>query len=235
MWAFKDDFQIFYSYSPSRSGTVAKDFLVPPEVNKKGIPKDEPDPGTGIFIEYLMTDGYAAYNEVANLINATRMNCWAHTRRKFFNASHSNEDAQEIVTLIDDLYRIERDINIQAFDENWSYFKLVKERYKQRQEIAKDKIDYIEKRLHEIQIYATPKSTLGKACSYCLKNLKAQRVYLKDGRLPIDNNTVERSIRPIAVGRKNYLFVGSEDAGQWAAICYTILENCRISKINPRK
>ena len=68
-----------------------------------------------------------------------------------------------------------------------------------------------------------------------LENLKAQRVYLKDGRLPIDNNAVERSMRPIAVGRKNYLFVGSENAGQWAAICYTILENCRMNKLDPRK
>ena len=60
-------------------------------------------------------------------------------------------------------------------------------------------------------------------------------MYLQDGRLPIDNNSVERSIRPVAVGRKNYLFVGSEDAGGWAATCYTIMENCRMNKLDPRK
>ena len=235
MWAFKDQNQIYYSYAPSRAGKVAEEFFFPPENTADGPPKTEPDPGTAIFIEYLMTDGYAPYNQVANLLNATRMNCWAHARRKFYNASHSNEEAKEIVLLIDDLYRIERKINVQAFDEGWSYFKLVKERHSQRQTASKEVIDTIERRMTEIQVYATPKSTLGKACSYCIKNLKAQKVYLKDGRLPIDNNTVERSIRPIAVGRKNYLFVGSEDAGQWAAICYTIVENCRMNKIDPRK
>ena len=202
LWAQKDESQVYYCYSPSRSAQVAKDFFIRPDSSGKALDKESPDPGDLVYVEYLMTDGYAAYDQVAKLINATRMNCWAHTRRKFFNVSHSNDEANEIVILIDDLYRIERDVHYQSLIDGWPYSKLVDERFERRQRLSKQKIDEIEKRLHEIQVHVAPKSTLGNACSYCIKNLKAQRVYLRDGRLPIDNNTIERSIRPIAVGRK---------------------------------
>ena len=225
LWAFKDADQIYYAYAPKRSGDVAQDFF---------LPEDPPDSGEAIFVRYLMTDGYAAYNKVAERINATRMNCWAHARRKFYNASLTNDDARILVKIIDRMYRIERIVNEKAQREKWSYTKLVAARFKARRSKSAKFIQILEKKLHEAQIYATPKSALGKACSYCIKNLEAQKVYLTDGRLPIDNNTVERSIRPVAVGRKNFMFVGSEDAGEWAAICYTIMENCRMNKLAPR-
>lgn len=226
LWAFKDADQIYYAYAPKRSGDVAEDFF---------MSKDPPDAGEAIFVRYLMTDGYAPYIKVAELIGATRMNCWAHARRKFYNAALTNDEAKILVKIIDRMYRIERRVNAKAQREKWSYTKLVAARFKARRSKSAKFIQILEKKLHEIQIYATPKSALGKACSYCIKNLEAQKVYLTDGRLPIDNNTVERSIRPVAVGRKNFMFVGSEDAGEWAAICYTIMENCRMNKLDPRK
>ena len=79
-----------------------------------------------------------------------------------------------------------------------------------------------------------PRSPLGRAVRYALDQWDALNVYLDDGRVPIDNNNAENSIRPLALGRKNYLFVGSDDGGEWAATAYSLIESCRIAGVIAR-
>ena len=78
-----------------------------------------------------------------------------------------------------------------------------------------------------------PKSVIGKALSYCIERWNELMTYTADGRLNIDNNPVERSIRPVAIGRKNYLFAGSHEAAQRSAMLYSLLGTCKLHEVNP--
>lgn len=178
------------------------------------------------YTGYLQTDGYNVYNIIADKTEATLLHCWAHGRRYFYDALQSDpEQAQQGLTMIGKLYDIER----QARQENLSVDQL-KER---RQKEAVAVLDELKAWMTAAYINARPKTPIGKALSYCLERWDRLIIYTTEGMLNIDNNPVENSIRPVAIGRKNYLFAGSHEAAQRSAMLYSLLGTCKLHGVNP--
>ena len=150
--------------------------------------------------------------------------CWAHARRRFFDARNNYpREAHQVLEWIGQLYDIEdraRPLPIRA-------------RHELRQLEAEAVLDKLEAYLATLASTVLPKSALAKAVTYARNQWDALRRYTADGRLTIDNNTSERTLRHQAIGRKNWLFVGSEDAGPRAAILYTILAGAKRHRIEP--
>jgi hypothetical protein len=150
--------------------------------------------------------------------------CWAHARRKFFDAVRSSpRQAHQILEWIGQLYNIEdqgRELSAEA-------------RASLRQQEAVPVLDRIESCLVELERSALPKSPLGQAVSYARNQWQALRRYTEDGRLTIDNNVSERTLRHQAIGRKNWLFLGSRQAGPRAAVLFTILAGAKRHRIEP--
>jgi transposase len=178
------------------------------------------------FRGYLQTDAYAAYESVV-LEAAGRIipvGCWAHARRNFFDARlNQPREAHYVLGLIAQLYDIEDTIRLLGPDE----------RKPVRQEKSVPVLDRLEAYLREQKDGALPKSKYGQAIAYVLNRPEEMRRYTEDGRLEIDNNTSERTLRLCAIGRKNWLFLGSDQGGETAAICFTILANAKRYRIEP--
>ena len=176
----------------------------------------------------LQTDGLSVYDAFDNLEGITLISCMAHIRRKFIDALPNDEArAQYVIDLIAQLYKVEET----ARKNNYTS----EQRQQLRQQIAKPIMttlkDYLQKEYESAKI--RPSSAIGKAIQYALGRWKYQVRYLEDGNIEIDNNLVENSIRPVAIGRKNYLFAGSETGAQWAAIFYTLLGSALRHGHNP--
>ncbi len=179
---------------------------------------------------YFVSDAYAGYNGLfklkkdgapSNIINAA---CWAHARRHFVKAQDTAPRVgMEILSMIALLYKIEAEIKHLTPDEK----KAVRQ---------KKSLPIIEKKIKPwLDAGLTqhlPQSEMRKAIGYSLGIWKELQTYLLDGRIPIDNNLAENAIRPIALGRKNWLFVGSETGGHTAATLMTFTATCRKNKIN---
>ena len=175
---------------------------------------------------YLQTDGYAVYNHFDGVEGITTLNCWAHARRKFIDAqSFDNTKASEVLTQIQLLYAVEK-----YCVEN-SYTTDEIKQYRRQHAVP------VLKSLHQIlQIQlqnSLPKSPLGMALQYTLGRWDKLNVYLRDGNLKIDNNLVENSVRPVAIGRKNYLFAGNHEAAQRSAMLYSLFATCKMHGVNP--
>ena len=178
---------------------------------------------------YFVSDAYAGYNElfkikvndVFSIINGA---CWTHARRYFIKAQDTApKAAAEILTLIAKLYKFEDEIKRAPPEAKLAM------RQKEAAPIVQDKIKpWLEKNLAA----HLPQSPMRQAIEYTLGIWKELNVYLIDGRIPIDNNLAENAIRPIALGRKNWLFVGSETGGHTAAILMSFTATCRKNKIN---
>ncbi len=150
----------------------------------------------------------------------------AHIRRKFVDVYKSQGSAitEGAVKRIAKLYGIEKEARGRPPDE----------RVKIRQSKAKPVFDDLEAWLHAQLHKISAKSPLAGAIGYALSRMKRLRAYLEHGFLELDNNTVERSMRPIALGRKNYLFMGSERGGKSAAIAYTLIETAKLNGVDPQ-
>jgi len=149
----------------------------------------------------------------------------AHARRYFLKAVQENlADAVWFITQIRSLYRIEGEI--------WDL--APEERHVRRLEQAPAIWEAMKARADELKPLLLPKSTLGKAVNYFINDYDALRGYLRDGRFEIDNNLIENSIRPTAVGRKRWLFIGHPHAGWRSAVIYSIIGSCRRRGINPQ-
>ena len=175
---------------------------------------------------YLHADAYTGYDAIflAPGSGITEVACWAHARSRFFKAVRSNpREAHRVLEWIRQLY----DIEDRAHD--WS----VDARRELRVREANPILDKTETYLRELAPRALPKSTLAKAVTYARNQWEALRRYTDDGRLTIDNNVSERTLRHQAIGRKNYLFLGSESAGPRAAVLYTILAGAKRHRIEP--
>jgi len=197
---------VWFQYSTTRSGKE-------PAAHLKGY--------RGI----IQADAYAGYN-LAVQSGVTRAGCWAHVRRKFFDLAESTQSpvAQEAVERINALYQIERQINGQPPDE----------RYRYRQLHAKPLMYDLHIWLDQTLRLCSKGSALGKAINYARKQWDSLTLYLNDGRVEIDNNAAERAIRPLALGRKNHLFAGSEDGGHYGAALYSILGTAKLNGIDPK-
>ncbi len=186
--------------------------------------------GPASFLEsysgYLHADAYTGYDAIFSGIgsNVIEVACWSHARRKFFDAVKScPRQSHQVLEWIRQLY----DIEDRAHD--WS----VDSRRELRAGEANSVLDKIEAYLAELAPTALPKTTLAKAVTYARNQWEALRRYTEDGRLTIDNNVSERTLRHQAIGRKNWLFLGSEAAGPRAAVLYTILAGAKRHRIEP--
>lgn len=199
---------VCYFYSPDRKGIRPQSHLE----NFKGV---------------FHADAYGGYDGLYgdDIIESA---CWAHTRRKFYEVTVTNDKANianEILIRIGEIYKIEKDIRNNPPDK----------RLEIRQEKSQSLIDSLFKRIKYLKNKLPAKSITAKAINYALNNEEALKRFLTDGKIEIDNNIAENAMRPIALGRKNYLFAGSDNGGNAAANIYTIMETCKINNINPQK
>jgi transposase len=182
------------------------------------------------FKGYLQTDGYKIYEilvkKPGNNVNITHLCCWAHARRYFEEAKGNDKKRSDIaLTVIKKLYEVEA----KARDEGLTP--------EQRKELRLKKslpiINAFGKWIAQEVQNSLPKSSIGTAMRYAMARWDALNVYLYDGILEIDNNLVENAIRPVALGRKNYLFAGSHAAAQRAAMIYSFFAMCKKHEVNP--
>ena len=159
-----------------------------------------------------------------------RAGCWTHVRRKFYQAAEGGcEQAKRLLKIINVLYRIERLAREGDF--------AAKDRARLRQRRARRVMNGLHRRIKKIVEEVRPKSAVGKACLYTLRQWESLQVYLEkdNGHVEIDNNGVENAIRPCALGKKNWLFIGEVGAGQRSAVLYSLLGSCLRRGINPRE
>jgi transposase len=188
--------------------------------------REGPDEFLKNFSGYLQTDGYTAYNHLQNNATITLLACMAHARRKFEHGQENNPMlASQAMKMFQALYEIERHAKEASLSVD-----AIKEL---RQQESKPILEELEAWLKEQIIYALPKSAIGSAMAYTLTLWPRLIRYIDDGRFQIDNNLIENSIRPVALGRKNYLFAGSHEAAQQAAVIYSLLGTCKINGVEP--
>lgn len=174
----------------------------------------------------LQTDGYNVYKHYYDNDQVTHLACWAHARRKFEKALESDREcAEHAMTEIQKLYAIERSASELSPEA----------RKKMRLDLALPIINDLGKWLHAQRQQALPKSPIGLAVGYVTPLWESLQNYLQDGNLHIDNNLIENSIRPVALGRKNYLFAGSHNGAQRSAMFYSFFACCKLNNINPQK
>ena len=194
--------------------------------DRKTRGREGPDEFLENYHGYLQTDGYTAYNNLKNHSTITLLACMAHARRKFDHARDNDPIlAQQALKMFQVLYQIEQ----QARDEGLSYDAIQQLRQKESKPI----LDQLEAWLHEQHIKTLPKSAIGTAITYTLTLWPRLIRYIDQGRFYIDNNLIENSIRPVALGRKNYLFAGSHEAAQQATVIYSLLGTCKSNNVEP--
>jgi len=217
LWAYRsNDLEpgpkiVVFDYQPGRSGEHARQFL-------------------GTWQGHLLVDDYTGYKalfsgERQQAPPCTELGCWSHTRRKFFDLhqAHASPVALEALTRIGKLYAIEqqgKDLSIEA-------------RKALRAEYAKPVLTALQQWLIETRARTANGGSLAKALDYTLRRWPALIRYADTGHLPIDNNPVENIIRPIALGKKNWLFTGSELAGKRAAAIQSLLGTAKLNELNP--
>jgi transposase len=173
---------------------------------------------------YAHADAYSGYDELFEDPEIIEVACWAHARRKFDEAVKSRpEEATDIMARIARLYQVE------------SYCKEMEseDRYRVRQEKSKPILDDIFKTLDTLKAKTIPQEPLRKAVDYALNQREGLYRYLENGWLKIDNNTSENAIRPLALGRKNWLFAGSERGAKATALFLSLIQSCKACDINP--
>jgi transposase len=189
-----------------------------------------PEAHLATYSGLIQADAYSGYNglyvagrQPGLIIEAA---CWAHGRRKFFELADLQKApvAIEAVRRIDELFAIEREINGQQPDQRRSV----------RQLRSKPLADNLARYLREERRRLSAKSPVAKAIDYSLKRWPAFTRFLDDGRICMSNNAAERSVRGVAVGRKNWTFCGSDSGGRRAAAIYTLIETCKLNDVDAR-
>lgn len=209
----------FWVYHNSHQKIVIFDY-------RKGRDGEGPSEILKNFTGHLQADGYQVYEDFDDNPGITLLHCMAHARRKFSEALNNDKVRSEYVLQhMQQLYGIEQ----QARDKKMSFDEI----YQLRQQQAVPVLDRLGKWMKEAYVQVTPKSSIGKALAYSIERWEKLSVYTTNGMLCIDNNPVENSIRPIAIGRKNYLFAGSHDAAQESAMIYSLLGTCKLHNLNP--
>jgi transposase len=211
VWTFgatdaKGGFDVAYHFADNRSGATPKALLE----GTKGV---------------LLVDGYSGYNDIEKVSSRRRAACLAHVRRYFFESLKTAPVAQEALDLITETYRVEHDAKEQQLSEA-AHLDLRKLRSGPIRERFKTWLGAQRSR-------HPPKSPLGVAIRYTLGQWGELGVFLDDARVPLDNNASERSLRRIALGRKNYLFVGDVASGKSLIGMYSLVATCESRGINP--
>ena len=209
MWCFVGDEQyVVFKYAPTGSGEDGPwKFLA----GREG---------------YLQADAARVFDRLYNgaKASATEVGCWAHARRKFHALVDSDARVAYPLKLISQVYRVEDLADRRGLD--------AEARERLRQERASPILERLDRWLQRTVMSEPPASALAKACGYSLKQWVALTEFLGDGLLPLDNNCCERQIRSLAVGRKNYLFAGSDAGADRAAILYSLLRTAALAGID---
>ena len=204
-WGSGDPPMVAYVYAADRKGERAEAHL-------------------GDFAGILQVDGYGGYAALAKRRQQISLAfCWAHVRRKFYEIADTSPVATEVLRRIAQLYTIEDELRGTSADR----------RRQVRHERSRVIIDDLRTHLDARNRQVSAKSKLGEAIRYALTRWEGLSRFLDDGRIDLDSNTVERSIRPLALNRKNALFAGSDEGGDNWAVIATLIENCKLSGINP--
>ncbi len=193
---------------------------------RKGRGAENPAARLRNFKGHIQTDGYSAYKSLVSE-DIEFVNCMAHARRKFVDAHEQHKRyAEEFIALAAKLYRVEK--RAKAWGLNYE------ERFAFRMKRSKPVLDemkiWLEEKKNE---NLPPKLKISEAINYTLNHWQGLIKYLEDGMLEIDNNPVERAIRPVAIGRKNFMFAGSEEGAKNLAIMYSFYGTCRAQGIEP--
>ncbi len=192
---------------------------------RKGRGREGPTIMLEKFEGHLQVDGWKTYERFESK-TISLIHCMAHARRYFEQAKNNKPNlADYALTEIQKLYAVERC----AREENLSHDQRYELRQKEALPILKSFHLWLKAHITEVP----PKSAMGRALSYALTRWEKLMTYAGDGKLEIDNNLVENSIRPLALGRKNYLFAGSHDSAQNAAMIYSLVGTCKINGLDP--
>ena len=203
--AFEETRAVVYDFCESRAGENAKVFL-------------------GDWRGSLVCDDFSGYKQLMNH-GVTEVGCLAHARRKFFDlhAANQSQIAQQALAQFGQIYGVEREIKELAPDE----------RRRIRQERSKPFVDLLHQWLIAHRQKITDGSATARAIDYSLKRWGALTRFVDDGHLPIDNNHIENQIRPIAIGRNNWLFAGSLRAGKRGAAVMSLIQSARLNGHDP--
>ena len=178
------------------------------------------------FNGYLQCDGYSAYGKYAREHESIKtLGCMAHARRKFKEAESEGQAPLTILRGIAKLYGIEKRLRETDSD--------AEEIYTIRQQESVPLLEGLYERILQIRKEVLPRSLTGRACDYALGQWEELTCYVEDGHLQIDNNLIENAIRPSALGKKNWLFIGHPSAGERSAIIYSIVVSCERHGIDP--
>lgn len=210
-WCVRDGLTgdvMFYYDRGSRSGRVARELL-------------------GGYHGYAQTDGYEVYEQFEPMEGITMCGCWAHARRKFVDALDENKTlASEALYYISRLYAVES----KADDGGLT----PEQRLALRKEESYPVIRAFERWMQASYPKVSLQSRMGRAIAYTYSLLPRLSRYVNDGRINIDNNLIENAIRPLALGRKNYLFCGNDASAYRAAIVYSLIGTCKAAGVEPR-
>jgi transposase len=208
LWAYiGDKGNVVFDFTPTRSREGPMKFL-------------------GDYGGFVQADAYSGYDEFFRQSDATEVGCHAHARRKFEYAMDSDPvRAAHMLVLWGRLYDIERKAKV----DNYDSAQLLEARQKEAKPILSD----IRTSLDEYKDQVLPKSPTGKAITYSLNQWEALNRYVDNPILEIDNNISERTLRMVVIGRKNYMFAGSEAGAERAAIIYSLVASCKLNGIDP--
>ena len=206
---------LVYFYSPNQEGQWPQAFL-------KG------------YKGFLQADAYTGYDALFATGTVMEVGCWAHARRKFFEAQKADpESALYALGVIRELYSVEREATEQAKAQKLSRADFEALRLRLRQERSVPLLTSFGAWLEKQAASVLPKSPLAEAVGYARNQWAALQVYTTAGFLEIDNNPAERALRAVAIGRKNYLFFGSDLGGETAAVLYTFTQTCQALGVEP--
>ena len=194
---------VWFHYDESRAGSVPREIL-------------------NGYTGAVHTDAYAGYNQIYLPDRCVRVACLAHIRRAFIEVQKTaGKEVARILTLIAQIYKLE------------SHIKSPDQRLAVRQERSKKIADQLFEFISATATRTLPKSDLMKALNYALNQKDAVLRIFERGEFDLDNNAIERQMRPVAIGRKNYMFAGSHDGAHRAAVLYSLLNTCKLNKVNP--
>lgn len=207
LWVFTDQRQAFFAFSRTKEGEHPAAVLA--ELGVAGI--------------RLVVDGGSEYNEAETSLGLTRGGCWSHLRRYFFNASLQHSEADAGLTTIQDLFQIEREIADAS----------PAERLEVRKQRSAPLVDGFFTWVKAMTPKVRPGSKLGDAVGYAVSQEQRMRVFLAHGDVPFHNNLSELMLRQPIVGRKNWLFSGSQGGARAAADWFSLIASCRLQRVDP--
>jgi transposase len=218
VWVYHGDVAhpyLVYRYSPNRERQWPQTFL-----------KD--------YTGFVQADAYAGYDKLFVTGRIIEVGCWAHARRKFFESQTTDpERALYVLGVIRQLYAVEKRARQEQAELNLPRTEYWMLRQRLRQEQSVPVLATLCHWLREQHAQVLPKSPIGEAITYALNQWAALTRYTTQGFLEIDNNAAERALRAVAVGRKNYLFFGSDVGGATAAVLYSLVQTCKHLGIEP--